>query len=449
MQEREHATKEMGDWLKAHQALLQMARERSALEGREGQGLLCALRSNVHLHLGYGSFVEYVERLFGFAPRTTLDKLRTAEALERLPELARALASGEARWSAVRELARVATAETEREWLEASKGRTVRDIERLVAGREPGDRPSDPARACAERHVLRFEVAAETLATFREAMKALRQQSGGHLDDDAALLLMARNILGSRDGHGRRGSVDAAPSNDAGRASYQLAFVVCERCQRGFQEADGERIGVEREIVEMMCCDAQHIGYVGGTQAVPEMEAEVHHTHVGLPKRLVLVQRATQTIPPAVRRYVLARDSGRCVVPGCRHATFVDLHHVVPRAEGGRHDADNLVVLCGAHHRAVHRGCLVMAGGVSAGLIFRHADGTAYGMPHVPSPHTIATLDRVFCALRGLGFKEHEAREALDAVMSGGRDEVLSATPTAEELLRAALRALAPRSTRL
>jgi hypothetical protein len=71
--------------------------------------------------------------------------------------------------------------------------------------------------------------------------------------------------------------------------------------------------------------------------------------------------RATQTIPPATRRRVMARDHGRCVVPGCRCATYIDLHHLNPRAEGGQHDDDNLVVLCGAHHRAVHRGRLMKA----------------------------------------------------------------------------------------
>jgi 5-methylcytosine-specific restriction endonuclease McrA len=35
-------------------------------------------------------------------------------------------------------------------------------------------------------------------------------------------------------------------------------------------------------------------------------------------------------------------------VPGCRHATFVDVHHLRPRAEGGANTIENLVTLCGA-----------------------------------------------------------------------------------------------------
>ncbi len=42
---------------------------------------------------------------------------------------------------------------------------------------------------------------------------------------------------------------------------------------------------------------------------------------------------------------------------------------------------------------------------------FRHADGTSYGMP-VAAPSS-AVQTRAFQALRGLGFREGAAREAL------------------------------------
>jgi len=63
--------------------------------------------SAAHVHLGFGGFLEYTERLFGFRPRTTQEKLRVAESLETLPRLARALETGALSWCAVRELTRV------------------------------------------------------------------------------------------------------------------------------------------------------------------------------------------------------------------------------------------------------------------------------------------------------------------------------------------------------
>jgi hypothetical protein len=49
-------------------------------------------------------FPQYVERLFGYKPRSSQEKLRVAEALEALPALAQALSTGELNGSAVREL---------------------------------------------------------------------------------------------------------------------------------------------------------------------------------------------------------------------------------------------------------------------------------------------------------------------------------------------------------
>ena len=119
--------------------------------------LLEAFRQRVHQRMGYGGFGEYTDRHLGYGHRAAQDKLRTAEALERLPELARTRREGKLHASAVRELARVATAETESEWIAAAHGRRVREIERLVAGHAVGDRPTDAPNRQLERHVLRFE----------------------------------------------------------------------------------------------------------------------------------------------------------------------------------------------------------------------------------------------------------------------------------------------------
>src|SRR6185295_17265896 len=92
------------DWVRAHAALSRLARERAATDAEEGRWLLRAFRSAAHVHLGFGSFNEYIERLFGYKPRSIQGKLRVAEALEELPLLGRALDGGSLGWSAVREL---------------------------------------------------------------------------------------------------------------------------------------------------------------------------------------------------------------------------------------------------------------------------------------------------------------------------------------------------------
>ena len=380
---------DLSDWQHVHQQLSSLALARAGLDFDEGRWLVQALHCGVHLRLGHGSFAEYVERLFGYSPRLTREKLRVAEALETLPVMSRALRAGETSWSALRELTRVATPDTERDWLNIARGRTVRDVEELVSGHRPGDRPGDPRDAMAMRHVLRLELSGEALATFREAMAKIRRDAAQPLDDDSAMLLMARSVLGG-------------PTDEA-RASYQVALTVCEMCQAGKQQGRGELVDVGPDVVAMAACDAQHMG----------------RTHVG---RVGLdIARAHQDIPPAVRRAVLRRDNGRCVFPGCRHATFLDVHHIDPRAEGGTHHPDNLITICSAHHRAVHRGEAHIAGNVGTGLHIRHADGTAYG--GAVAPGAADAHAKAFRALRGLGFRDREVRRALEQVAAHvGRD---------------------------
>src|SRR5438874_939542 len=383
------------DWKEAHDTLSRIARERAANEHEEARWLLVALRTGAHLRLGYGMFTEYLERLFGYTPRQAIERLRVAEALQELPETDEALRTGALTWSSVRELTRVATPETERAWIDSARSRTAREVEELVSGHDRGDLPTDAASDETRRHVLRFEVSADVFATFRDAVGRITRDAGGGISDEDALLLMARRVLGG--------------PGDEGRANYQIRMTVCSSCKQGWQDGRGQAVAVTSDAVEMAECDAQR---------VPD-------THVGTPK-------AKQDMPPSIRRLIVQRDHGRCIVAGCRSSVFCDVHHFDRRDEGGKHDPERMGVLCGAHHRAVHRGFLIIEGTVSGGLTFRHADGTAYGGP--ASAQAAGAFADAFSALRNLGFKEKDTRAALDAARAH-----VGPAPTLEEVVRAAL----------
>jgi hypothetical protein len=375
--------------------------------------------------------------------------LRVAEALEGLPALARALEAGELSWSALRELTRVASGDTEQQWLQFSRGKTVRQLEEVVAGAKPGDGPDSPRAPGPRRHVLRFEVAPETFALFREASAHLRRQGDRAFDDDALLLTMARSVLGG--------------PTDEGRASYQVSLSVCSECGPAEQHANGALVTVGPEIIAMATCDAQHIGKVTApandnptasdaeTESDTEPDADTDvppsPTAESPPVRAHAGTRARQTIPPALRRAILHRDHHRCCVPGCKSSTFLDLHHIVPRSEGGSNDPSNLLDLCGAHHRAVHRGHLIIERGPS-GLRFLHADGRPYGEVSAPAP--LDNQTKVASALRNLGFRDADVRTVLAELrqQESTRNAASDGTPrivTTEQLLREALVRLGPK----
>lgn len=66
------------------------------------------------------------------------------------------------------------------------------------------------------------------------------------------------------------------------------------------------------------------------------------------------VGRSQRTVTKAQRRALAARDHG-CAFPGCTAPpAWCEGHHIQHWVDGGPTDLDNLVLLCGAHHRTLH-----------------------------------------------------------------------------------------------
>jgi hypothetical protein len=229
--------------------LREIAARRAALDAEEAQWLREAEALQIWRHLGMVSALDYLERVLHYSPRTAQDRLRVARALGSLPQLTAALADGRLSHSAVRELTRVATAATEAKWLAEAVGKNLRQVEEMVAHHRPGDGPDDPPDPEPQTHVVRFELSAETYALLRQTRVVLDDEHGTNLSEDAFVAAMCSAVL------------DGAPSAEhTGRAKFQIAMTVCERCRKGWQDGAGAQIVVEDAAVERALCDAQHIG---------------------------------------------------------------------------------------------------------------------------------------------------------------------------------------------
>jgi len=80
------------------------------------------------------------------------------------------------------------------------------------------------------------------------------------------------------------------------------------------------------------------------------------------------VGRRRRTISPALQRALRARD-GCCQFPGCTNHRFIDAHHIKHWARGGDTSLDNLVLLCGHHHRLVHEGGFTLERGRDGAIV--------------------------------------------------------------------------------
>ncbi|GAB3786004.1 HNH endonuclease signature motif containing protein [Nocardioides ungokensis] len=90
-------------------------------------------------------------------------------------------------------------------------------------------------------------------------------------------------------------------------------------------------------VVRRMACDADLIPIVLGTHG-----------------EVLDVGRTSRLVTPAIWRALVCRDR-HCAFPGCtRPPVMGHAHHIVHWADNGVTSLDNLVLLCGHHHRTIH-----------------------------------------------------------------------------------------------
>jgi hypothetical protein len=327
------------EWQEVDRRLREYARHRASLDAAEAFDLLRAEQLKLYFLFGFANLFEYMEHVLGYGPHAAHERMRVARALATLPVTTSALGRGELTYSAVRELTRVATAETELDWLNASKGLVANQIERLVAGHQPGDRPDDPTHPDLRTRVVRIELPPEVFALWRQARMVIAGERGSDISDADFVETLCRGAI--------------APGSGAEGPAHQIAYQQCPDCRRATQNGAGREIDVSPEVFERAACDAKVLGSLDAPAS----------------------ERATTTVTPRLREQVFARDHHRCTAPGCRAARHLEIHHVIEQCRGGGHELWNMTLLCNGHHNAIHAGLLEMHGEAPYDLQFRWVFG--------------------------------------------------------------------------
>ncbi|MCZ6504883.1 MAG: DUF222 domain-containing protein [Actinobacteria bacterium] len=120
---------------------------------------------------------------------------------------------------------------------------------------------------------------------------------------------------------------------------------------------------VPNETARRLCCDA------------------VVETVVTDDNIVVGVGRNSRTVPGWLRRLVTHRDGGHCQWVGCSHTRWIQVHHIQHWSHGGPTDLDNLILLCGFHHRFVHENGWHITRKPGDKMVFRRPDWTPYPPP--------------------------------------------------------------------
>jgi hypothetical protein len=309
------------------------------------------VRRKLYGELGYSSIQQYAQEALGFSVSRTWQFLRLSDKLETLSELRQAVEDGSIPWTKAREVAGVATPDTETAWVNEAKTASRRDLRKKIEAarakrkaekkRKPvpesqvsmdglseeastGESPAgvdSPGVDTTVEVTLRFTP--EEFARLESLMEQARKRGETGKREDLLLAGMAsltENFAMSQ-------SVDTQRDTRVlGAPPYQVHVMLCPECGKGETPTNRGPIPLGLAELAAVACDA-HVETGGKNRAV---------------------------IPPKLRRQVLARDRYACRGAGCRRTRFLNVHHVVQREDGGKNVLENLITLCSGCHRTLH-----------------------------------------------------------------------------------------------
>lgn len=268
---------------------------------------------------GYSSLFTYCTGVLHFSEHATYSRIEAARAARRFPVILDLLRDGSLTLTAVNLLAAQLTGENHVAVLAAARHKSKRDVELLVATLRPRpDVPSSVRKLPTRPPIMPKPQVDLTALVAPPAPLPLPEP----VSTPAVITPLAPE----------RYKLQVTISREA----HDLLRRAQDLLRHAIPSGDPAEV-VERALA-LLVRDLER-----------KKLAAAHHPHPAPQRRA-----GSRHVPAAVRREVWRRDGGQCAFVGAagRRAErgFLELHHVIPFADGGATDAANLQLRCRAHN---------------------------------------------------------------------------------------------------
>jgi len=311
-----------------------LAMQRTSLPERRG------FSGALHYFIVHG--VEYIE---------ARECRRVALKCEQLPVLREAAETGAIGWTYLREVVRVASLETEAEWLDLCNRYSSRKLQQLVKHTKAGESPLDPGGERPDtlpvETDLRMTLPAEINALFVQVTRELSLRARRPLSARAVLeCLLAQHLTGQAfpDEKEWNKLTDQARRDLVARRAAE---------QREVDELRATENSRESSAAPWAAVAATEVPCPGEAELELVRPAPAHWENDRL-----RFNADARHLTEAQRRELVRRDAYRCATPDCPHHLWLHVHHIVFYCQGGVTVPDNLIILCSTCHARLHRGRL-------------------------------------------------------------------------------------------
>jgi hypothetical protein len=302
---------------------------------------------------------EWLSWRLSWERNTAREHLRVAEALSELPELHEAFATARVSYSKMRALTRIATPETEAEWLNIALHSTADQCAKIVRSCRQAERAEEVEEEQARHQARGLRTYYDELGMF--VIEGRLQPEVGAVVDKAIEAAMDE-MRREQQEQEQKAAPPAEPSTTLAQREADALVRIAERSLSG---EDSSRPGDRYQVIvhvdaEVLADPSQpgraHIengpGLSAGSLRRLTCDGNLITMLHDADGNVLNVGRKTRSIPTNIRRALQERDKG-CRFPGC-NCRYVDGHHLEHWLDGGETELSNLILMCRRHHGLVH-----------------------------------------------------------------------------------------------
>lgn len=330
---------------------------------------------------GATSMTAWVKGVLGNGGDTASAQVRVAHALDELPVIANAFEEGALSFDQAKAVTEFATPSTDAHFASEARKFSAGQLRRMARRFRPVPVTEENENHEARVFRIRWDLRNRVLK-----MSGQLPAAEGRVVEKAFDRFMTSERIDPRPG---------PYDHDAYRADALVAL--CSTSIASDPDADRATIGVHvdarvlagepgmaeldntmaicMETAQRLACDSRWYIVVDGPGGIP-----------------MGIGRVSRSIPAYLAREIRHRDGG-CRWPGCERKLWTNIHHQKPWAEGGPTDMNNLLVLCGPHHRLVHEGGWEVRGDPNDELEFVAPDGRVFR--EGPTPARPEVFERI------------------------------------------------------
>ncbi len=310
---------------------------------------------------GATSMADWLVGRYTISIATAREWVKIARTLETQPNIRSVYADGRLSWDQLRALLRFTTPDDEADWAERAPSMTVaelRAVNKTVTSAQVVEAHEqrwvswwfEDHRPGFHMTVDMADVEGATVATWlaRRANQYQPDPQSGVYEAFEARCADALYELASQ---------ELASDRDHDRATILIHTDLTTLTDKVGTGAIADGPALAHDTLRRLACDAR----------IQLAITDPDHSTIG-------VGRTTRTIPPWLNRLVRLRDRG-CRFPNCRRTRWTQAHHIIHWADGGPTDLDNLITLCGYHHRLIHEHGWTITGHPDRRITWHRPDG--------------------------------------------------------------------------